>query len=76
MKKREYLNYDTGGKRVGGWGMVEVDDSKRRYIFEDDPETLAKLKEKERAAREKAEKGSKEDFGKISRYEMSAKRIW
>lgn len=76
MKKLEQANYDTGGKRVGGWGMVEVDDAKRRYIFEDDPETLAKLKEKERVGREKAEKGSKEDFGKISRYEMSAKRIW
>ena len=76
MKKREQINYDTGGKRVGGWGMVEVDDAKRRHIFEDDPETLAKLKERETLAREKAEKGSKEDFGRINRYEMFAKRIW
>jgi hypothetical protein len=76
MKKREHANDDTGGKRVGGWGMVEVDDAKRRHIFVDDQETLAKLKEKERVAREKAEKGSKEDFSRISRYEMSAKRIW
>jgi hypothetical protein len=77
MKKREHQSYDTGGKRVGGWGMVEVDDDKKRWIYNDDPETLRKLKEKERAAKEKAEKeGVGQDFGKISRYEMSAKRIW
>jgi hypothetical protein len=77
MKKREHQNYDTGGRRVGGWGMVEVDDDKKRWIYDDDPETLRKLREKERVAKEKAEKGaSTQDFGKISRYEMSAKRIW
>ncbi|RDW85586.1 hypothetical protein BP5796_03911 [Coleophoma crateriformis] len=77
MKKREHMTYDTGGKRVGGWGMVEVDDDKKRWIYDDDPETLRKLKERERSSKEKAEKGgSAMDFSKISRYEMSAKRIW
>ena len=78
MKTREHMRYDTGGKRVGGWGMVEVDDAKKRWIYNDDMETLNKLKEKERAAKEKAEKGAAagQDFSKISRYEMSAKRIW
>jgi len=78
MKKREHLSYDTGGKRVGGWGTVEVDDSKKRWIYDDDMETLNKFKEKERAAKEKAERGAAtgQDFSKISRYEMSAKRIW
>jgi len=81
MKKREKQNFDTGGKRVGGWGMVEVDEDKRRWIYDDDPEQLRKMKEKERAAREKAEKekdgpGAGMDFAKISRYEMAAKRIW
>lgn len=72
------MGYDTGGKRVGGWGTVEVDDSKKRWIYDDDPETLIKLKERERSAKEKAEKGtaSGQDFSKIHRYEMSAKRIW
>lgn len=74
MKKREYQSYDTEGKRIGGWGLVELGDEKRRHIFEDDPETLRKLKEKERIAQEKAAAG--QDFSKISRYEMSAKRIW
>jgi hypothetical protein len=75
MKKREHTNYDTGGKRVGGWGMVEVDDAKKRWIYDDDMETLNKLKEKERGAKEKAATAG-HDFSKISRYEMSAKRIW
>jgi hypothetical protein len=78
MKKRENESYDTAGKRLGGWGMVEVDESKKRWIYDDDLETLQKLKEKERAAKEKAEKGNwqGQDFSKITRYEMSAKRIW
>jgi hypothetical protein len=76
MKKREQQNYSTEGKRLGGWGIVEVDEDKKRWIYDDDPETLRKVKEKERAAKEKAEKsGTEQDFGKISRYEM-VKRIW
>jgi len=75
MKKRENQNYDTEGKRLGGWGMTEVDEDKRRWIYDDDPEQLRKLKEKERAFKEKAEKNGPQDFSKISRYEM-VKRIW
>ncbi|KAG9239153.1 eukaryotic membrane protein family-domain-containing protein [Amylocarpus encephaloides] len=74
MKKREHQNYDMEGKRLGSWGMVEMEDEKRRYIFEDDPETFKRLKEKERLGKEKAAAGT--DFSKVSRYEMSAKRIW
>ena len=78
MKKRDQMNYDTGGKRVGGWGTIEVDDGKKKWIYQDDPEALKKMKEKEKVAKEKSEMdgGSAIDFGKISRYEMSAKRIW
>lgn len=75
MKTQEHQNYDTDGKRLGGWGMTEVDDDKKRWIYNDDPETLRKLKEKQRAAKEKAEKSTAQDFGKLSRYEM-VKRIW
>ncbi|KAL3421812.1 eukaryotic membrane protein family [Phlyctema vagabunda] len=68
MKKREHLVLDTGGKRVGGWGTVEVDDDKRRWIYDDDPEGYRKLKERERLSKERAEKGvSTSDFSKISR---------
>lgn len=80
MKKKEGQSYDTGGKRVGGWGMIEVDEDKRRWIYEDDAEGLRKLREKERVGKEKVEKavaeGKANDFSRISRYEMSAKRIW
>lgn len=77
MKEREGESYGTAGKRVGGWGMVEVDESKKRWIYDDDLESLQKLKEKERMAKEKSEKGGQaHDFSRISRYEMSAKRIW
>ncbi len=75
MKKREHQSYDTQGKRLGGWGMTEVDAEKKRWIYDDDPETLRKLKEKEKAWKEKNEKGGGMDFEKISRYEL-VKRIW
>lgn len=77
MKKREHVNYDAEGKRLGLWGTVELDESKKRWIYDDDPETLLKLKEKERAFKEKMEKerSQGQDFSKISRYEMT-KRIW
>lgn len=77
MKEREEADYGTGGKRVGGWGMIEVEEDKRRWIYEDDKETLRGLREKERAGTEKAERGGvSKDFSKITRYTMSAKRIW
>ncbi|CAG8975686.1 hypothetical protein HYALB_00007890 [Hymenoscyphus albidus] len=74
MKKREHQNYTMEGKRIGSWGMVEMEEEKRDHIFGDDPETLKKLREKERLGKEKA--AAAPDFSKISRYEMSAKRIW
>jgi hypothetical protein len=77
MKNKEHASYDTGGRRLGGWGMVEVDEAKRRWIYDDDPEALRNLREKERAYKEKQDKEGPagQDFGKISRYEM-VKRIW
>lgn len=73
MKKREHQSYGAEGKRLGIWGMTEVDDDKKRWFYDDDSETLKKMKEKEKIGKEKAEKN--QDFGKISRYEM-VKRIW
>ncbi|KAH7397788.1 eukaryotic membrane protein family-domain-containing protein [Cadophora sp. MPI-SDFR-AT-0126] len=73
MKKREHQSYTAEGKRLGIWGMTEVDEDKKRHFYDDDPETLKKMKEKEKFGKEKAEKS--QDFGKISRYEM-VKRIW
>jgi hypothetical protein len=77
MKERQHLSLDTKGKRLGGWGMVEVDEEKRKWIYADDPEGAKALKERERKAGEKARESERgTDFGRVTRYEMSAKRIW
>ena len=74
MKERENASVHADGRRVGGWGVVEVDEDKRRWIYQDDPEGAKKLREREREARER--KGGDESFGSVSRYSMAAKRIW
>ncbi|GAM34401.1 hypothetical protein TCE0_015f01957 [Talaromyces pinophilus] len=68
-----------GGRRVGGWGVVEVDEDKRRWIYADDPDALRKIKEKERAQKEKQsakDSGALLNLDGVKRYEMVAKRIW
>lgn len=77
MKERERIVADTGGKRVGGWGIVEVEEDKRRWIYADDPEGLRALREREAKAKEKEAKGTGEvGLGGVTRYAMVAKRIW
>ena len=79
MKEREKnsMHDVQGGKRVGGWGVVEVDEDKQRWIYEDDIEGLKALKERQDRDRVKKEKGTGETaFDKVKRYEMVAKRIW
>ena len=63
-----------GARRFGGWGTVEVNEDKRRWIYADDPEGLKGL----RAYEEKERKvGAKElNMDHVQRYEMVAKRIW
>ncbi|KAK5083755.1 hypothetical protein LTR05_006260 [Lithohypha guttulata] len=68
-------------RRVGGWGVVEVDDDKRRAIYEDDAAGLQALrirdtKDKARKDSEKERGYSAEGLEKVKRYEMVAKRIW
>jgi Eukaryotic membrane protein family len=79
MKEREKKAvHDTeGGKRVGGWGVVEVGEDKRRWIYEDDPVGAKALKEREGRERVRKEKAIGEAaFDQVKRYEMVAKRIW
>ncbi|KAL2152808.1 hypothetical protein VTH82DRAFT_3963 [Thermothelomyces myriococcoides] len=68
--------FDAKGKRVGGYGQVEVGDDRRRWIFADDPEGLKKLKEREKKTEESIELGKEKDFSTVMRYEMIARRIW
>lgn len=78
MQEREMMNVETGGKRIGGWGVVDVDDEKRKHIYDDDPEALKRLRERDDKGKKKEqqerEKGT--GFGHVSRYAMVAKRIW
>ena len=79
MKEREKTSvHDVeGGNGVGGWGIVEVDENKRRWIYEDDADGLKALKEREARDRVRKERGTGEAaFDKVKRYEMVAKRIW
>ena len=79
MKRREGISVHADGRRVGGWGVVEVDEDKRRWIYADDPNGAHKLRERERNMAEKEKKVDKEgreSFANVSRYSMAAKRIW
>ncbi|RMZ82179.1 hypothetical protein DV738_g1712, partial [Chaetothyriales sp. CBS 135597] len=82
MKERERDKAQTshveGGRRVGGWGVVEVDEDKRRWIYEDDPDALQALHDREKAEKAKRDKEKEqgiEAFDRVKRYEMVAKRI-
>ena len=74
MKERERMSAHAEGRRVGGWGVVEVDEDKRRWIYDDDPEGVRKLREREREGREREARGA--GFAAVSRYSMFGKRIW
>ncbi|MCJ1430762.1 hypothetical protein MMC27_000112 [Xylographa pallens] len=72
MKAREGVSSTAEGKRLGGWGVVEVDEEKRRLIYEDDAEGLRRRKRGAGGGQEGKEKG----FEGVRRYDMVAKRIW
>ena len=79
MKEREKVSVHAEGRRVGGWGVVEVDEDKRRWIYEDDHEGAIDLRERETAVKEKEARFSREggeSFERVSRYDMINKRIW
>ncbi|MCJ1380274.1 hypothetical protein MMC17_003377 [Xylographa soralifera] len=74
MKAREGVSSTAEGKRLGGWGVVEVDEEKRRLIYEDDGEGLRRRERGVDGVKEgkEMEKG----FEGVRRYDMVAKRIW
>ena len=65
-----------GSRRVGGWGVVEVNEDKRRWIYADDPEALKRLKAKEDKEKKSAKESDSWNMDHVQRYEMVAKRIW
>ncbi|KAK4170977.1 putative eukaryotic membrane protein [Triangularia setosa] len=74
--RQERESFDAKGRRVGGYGNVEVGDDRRRWIFADDPEGLRKVQERDKRNRDKEEREKEKDFGGVVRYEMVARRIW
>ncbi|KAI8935183.1 hypothetical protein NX059_007776 [Plenodomus lindquistii] len=78
MREREFMNTETGGRRIGGWGVVDVDDEMRKIIYNDDAEALKRLRERDEKAKKKEELERERgvSFGHVSRYAMVAKRIW
>ncbi|MCJ1397451.1 hypothetical protein MMC11_000644 [Xylographa trunciseda] len=77
MKVREALSSTAEGKRLGGWGVVEVDEEKRRWIYDDDGEGLRRRVGRGKEVREEEMERKKEKgFGGVRRYDMVAKRIW
>ena len=74
MKEREGVSVHAEGRRIGGWGVVEVDEDKRRWIYADDVDGARKLRERELEARRRAEEGR--GFEGVERYAMVGKRIW
>ncbi|KAF9880531.1 eukaryotic membrane protein family [Colletotrichum karsti] len=81
MKRKEHLvamgqeereSYDAKGKRVGGYGQIEVTEDRRRWIHADDKEGLKGGKGRV----QKQEKPPEGDYNGVYRYEMVAKRIW
>jgi hypothetical protein len=79
MQEREAASAETGGKRIGGWGVVDVDDGMRKVIYDDDSETLKRLRERDEKAKRKEEAEREKGaggVGHVSRYAMVAKRIW
>ncbi|KAF8420221.1 eukaryotic membrane protein family-domain-containing protein [Tirmania nivea] len=86
MKEREKEDVLTGGRRVGGFGLVEVDEGKRKAIYTGDREGEERVRGWEVKAREKEVEGvlGPGKSGKVpgvrldevERYRMVAKRIW
>ncbi|KAH6685099.1 DUF747 family protein [Plectosphaerella plurivora] len=80
MKQKEFLvsvgqaqvsSYDAKGKRLGGYGHIELTDDKRRWIHADRDEGL-----KGKGRPEKGAKAPEGDYQGVQRYDMVTKRIW
>ncbi|KAI1278187.1 DUF747-domain-containing protein [Xylaria sp. FL0933] len=74
--KAEHENYSQPGTRVGAFSAVEIGDDRRKWIYEDDPEGLKRMRDRERKTQEKLKEKGDDGLAKVVRYEMVAKRIW
>ncbi|GAW24808.1 hypothetical protein ANO14919_144020 [Xylariales sp. No.14919] len=74
--KAEHENFSQPGQRVGAFSAVEIGEDRRKIIYDDDPEGLKRMRDRERKTQEKFKEKSDDGLGKVVRYEMVAKRIW
>ncbi|KAI0449142.1 DUF747-domain-containing protein [Xylaria acuta] len=74
--KAEHENFSQPGTRVGAFGAVEIGEERRKWIYEDDPEGLKRMRDRERKTQEKFKEKGDDGLAKVVRYEMVAKRIW
>lgn len=75
--KAERESYDANGKRMGGFGHIELGDERQRWIHADETEGLKGGRGpggKRVGANDK--KKPEGDYNGVFRYEMVAKRIW
>ncbi|KAI0407139.1 DUF747-domain-containing protein [Xylaria palmicola] len=74
--KAEHENFSQPGQRVGAFSAVEIGEERRKWIYEDDPEGLKRMRDRELKTQEKFKEKSDDGLAKVVRYEMIAKRIW
>ncbi|KAK3648435.1 hypothetical protein LTR56_007552 [Elasticomyces elasticus] len=76
MEERErQITVALDGKRAGIGALTEVDEAKRKWIYEDDLDGLRSLREKEERGRKQTREKADKLEG-VDRYMMAAKRIW
>lgn len=71
MKERAGMNFMTGARKVGGFGLIDVSDDQKKWIYADDPAGERAMKERE--SRPLPREINLDD---VKRYSMAAKRIW
>lgn len=83
MKAREGERMsEPGTMRLGGWGVTEVGEERRKTIYDEAPQELARLREREAKVRAKEKAGisgggeGSVGLDRVERYEMVGKRIW
>jgi hypothetical protein len=71
--------YESAGRRVGGFGHIEVGDERQRWIHADKTEGLRDAKGpggKRGSGMDGEKKKPEVEFSGVNRYDMVAKRIW
>ncbi|KAI0875415.1 DUF747-domain-containing protein [Hypoxylon argillaceum] len=74
--KAEHENFSQPGQRVGAFSTIEIGDERRKLIYEDDPDGLKRMRDRDRKTQEKFKQPGDDGLAKVVRYEMVAKRIW